>query len=66
MAIQQGHDIVTTTAVELIGVALFGILAGVSDDMGSIVVVLMWGFLLGWLLINANNLKGIGSAVKAI
>lgn len=64
MATQQtGHDIVTTTAIELIGVALFGILAGISDDMGSVMVVIMWGILLGWLLLNTAEL---GNLVKGL
>lgn len=64
MATQQsGHDIVTATAVELVGVALFGILAGISDEFGSVIVVIMWGLLLGWLLINT---QALGSMVKAL
>lgn len=53
----------TTTAVELIGVSLLAILAGISDDMGKVIVVLMWGFLLGWLLLNTAQL---GNMVKAL
>ena len=49
---QPGYDIVVTTAVELLGVGLFGILAGMSDEMGSIMIVIMWGFVIGWLLVN--------------
>jgi hypothetical protein len=60
---QQGHDIVITTAVELLGVALFTMLAGISDDMGSIMVVIMWGIMLGWLLLHTTEL---GNMVKAL
>lgn len=60
---QPGHDIVVTTAVELVGVGLFGILAGVSDDMGTVMVVIMWGILLGWLLTHTTDL---GNMVKAL
>lgn len=53
---QPGWDITTTTLVSLLGVALFTILAGMSDDMGDLMVVIMWGLVLGWGLMNANEL----------
>lgn len=53
-----GSDIVTTTAFELIAVGLMALLAGVSDDVGKVVVVVMTGFLIGWLIINAPTLAG--------
>jgi hypothetical protein len=52
----EGYDIVVSTAFELIGVSLLALLAGVSDGMGSVVVLVMVGFLLGWLLINSATL----------
>jgi hypothetical protein len=54
---QAGHSVVTTTAVELLGVVVFAMLAGINDDMGNVMVVLMWGFLLGWMLIHTSQLK---------
>lgn len=63
MASQSGRDIVTTTFVELVAVALFAILAGMSDDMGKLMLVLMWGFVLGWMLLHTQQL---GSMVKAL
>lgn len=51
-----GSDIVVTTAFELIGVALLALLAGANDQVGNIVVILMVGFLLGWLLLNSATL----------
>lgn len=62
-AAQPGWDITTTTLVSLLGVALFTILAGMSDDMGDLMVVIMWGFVLGWGLLNANSLA---TMVKAL
>jgi hypothetical protein len=56
---QTGHDIVITTTVELVGVALMAILAGTSDGMGRIMVALMGGFMLVWLMTNTAFLKGI-------
>lgn len=53
-----GSDIVTTTAFELIGVGLMALLAGVNDQVGSIVVLVMVGFLLGWLLVHSGTLAG--------
>lgn len=51
----SGYDVVVTTAFELIGVGLMAILAGINDDMGSIIVIIMFGFLIGWLLANFNT-----------
>lgn len=51
---QNGHSIVVTTTVELIGVAVFAVLAGMNDDLGNVMVVIMWGVVLGWLLLNVT------------
>ena len=32
------------------------LLAGASDNMGSIVVIVMVGFLIGWLILNTGTL----------
>lgn len=55
---QPGNDVVVTTTVELIGVGLLTLLAGVSKQLGSVVVIVMVGFLVGWLLINTTELQG--------
>lgn len=55
---QPGNDIIVTTAFELIGVSLLTILAGINDQTGSVVVIVMVGFLLGWLLFNSKTLQG--------
>jgi hypothetical protein len=61
-----GHDIVVTTAFELIGVALMALLAGAGPNIGKIAVIVMVGFLLGWLLLNSGTLQGwLKSAKKA-
>lgn len=54
---QPGHEIVVTTAVELIGVSLMTLLAGTSDQMGNIVIVVMIGFALAWTLANTAFLE---------
>jgi hypothetical protein len=60
---QPGTDIVVTLTVELLGVGLLTLLAGVNKGLGSVVVVVMVGFLFVWLLINATELqKWIGKA----
>lgn len=53
----------TVTAVELLAVAAFTMLAGISDDMGAVMVVLMWGIALGWLLLHTTELQKM---VKAL
>lgn len=60
---QTGHDLITTTFVELVGISLFAILAGMSDDVGKIMLILMWGFFLGWCLLHTAQL---GTMVKAL
>lgn len=54
--VQPGYDVVVTTAFELIGVGLMTLLAGSSDNMGTIIVIIMAGFLIGWLLLNTGTL----------
>lgn len=62
--IQPGYDVVVTTAFELIGIGLLALLAGVSDNMGKIVIIVMSGFLIGWLLLNTGVLeKYLGNPV---
>jgi hypothetical protein len=60
MASQQpGNSLVITTAVELLGVGVFTLLAGISDDMGALMVVIMWGIVLGWALLHTNELSNM-------
>lgn len=56
---QTGNDIVVTTTVELIGVALLSLLAGSNNNLGSVIVIVMAGFLIGWLLVNGSELMKI-------
>lgn len=58
-ASQPGHDLLDTTAIQLIGVATFTILAGINDDMGSTMVIVMWGFALGWFLLHTTQLSNM-------
>lgn len=60
---QPGRDVVTTTFIELLAVALLAILAGMSDDMGRLALVFMWGLVLLWMLTHTSQL---GSMVKAL
>jgi hypothetical protein len=57
-AAQPGSDIIVTLTVELLGVGLLTLLAGVNKQLGTVVVIVMVGFLLGWLLINTPQLQG--------
>lgn len=60
---QPGNDIVVTLTVELIGVSLLTLLAGVNKQVGSVVVIIMAGFMLLWLLDNSQSLsKWVGKA----
>lgn len=55
---QPGHSIITELTVELIGVGLITLLAGSNPQMGKVCVIIMSGFLLGWLLANTTTLEG--------
>lgn len=55
---QPGSDVVVTMTVELLGVGLLTLLAGVNKQLGNVVVIVMVGFLLAWLLINTPQLQG--------
>lgn len=55
---QPGNDIIVTLTVELIGVGLLALLADTSPAMGKIVMIVLVGFLLGWLLIHTTELQG--------
>jgi hypothetical protein len=55
---QPGADIVVTLTVELLGVGLLTLLAGANPQLGKIAVIVMVGFLLGWLFINTPQLQG--------
>lgn len=55
---QPGNDIIVTLTVELIGVGLLALLADTSPTMGKIVMIVLVGFLLGWLLIHTTELQG--------
>jgi hypothetical protein len=59
---QPGYDVVVTTAFELIGVGLLALLAGISDQVGHVVVIVMVGFLIAWALANTDTLsKWVGN-----
>jgi hypothetical protein len=55
---QPGHSIIVELTVELIGVGLVTLLAGSNPQMGKVCVIVMSGFLLGWLLANTTTLQG--------
>lgn len=60
---QQGRDIVTTTFIELVAIGLFAILAGMNDDAGKMLLVIMWGIVLLWMLTHTSQLA---TMVKAL
>jgi hypothetical protein len=64
MAGAAGSDIIVTTAFELIGVGLLALLASTSDQMGTVVIIVMIGFVIGWLLVHSNTLAGWVKTVK--
>ena len=55
---QPGHSLVVQTTVSLIGLIAFTALAGMNDELGAVLVVFMWGILLGWFLLHVDTFKG--------
>lgn len=58
-------EAILTLALELLAVGLFTIIAGTSDDMGTLVVLFMLGLWLIYLVSNATVLSGLESALAA-
>lgn len=58
-------EAILTLALELLAVGLFTIIAGTSDDMGTLVVLFMLGLWVIYLVSNATVLSGLESALAA-
>lgn len=56
---QPGRDIVVSTTVELLGVGIVALIAGISDEAGSTMVVFMAGLALIWFLMHVPQLQRI-------
>lgn len=54
-----GSELIATTAVQLLGVGIFAIIAGISDELGKVMVVIMAGILLGWLLLHTSQFAAL-------
>jgi len=52
-------DVVVEGIVQLLGVGALALLAGVSDEVGKIIVVIMAGIMLIWLMTHTTQLKTI-------
>jgi VIT1/CCC1 family predicted Fe2+/Mn2+ transporter len=53
---QVGQDKVTGGVVIIGGIFIVTLLAGISEDLGRILVIIMAGFLLIWLMTGGANL----------
>jgi VIT1/CCC1 family predicted Fe2+/Mn2+ transporter len=53
---QVGQDKVTGGVVIIGGIFIVTLLAGISEDLGRILVIIMAGFLLIWLMTGGSNL----------
>lgn len=60
------HPTLVVVAVELLAVGLFTLLAGISNDVGTIVVLFMVGLWLIFLITDSQTVAGIGSALTTI
>jgi hypothetical protein len=55
------HNIIVTVAIELIGVGLLALLAGISDEIGRIIVIIMVGIAIVWALSHTSLLSDMTS-----
>jgi hypothetical protein len=53
------HDAIITVGVELLGVSLLALIAGISDDVGRIVVIFMVGVAIVWGITHTSVLTTI-------
>jgi hypothetical protein len=58
MAAPTGGDVALMVGVEMLGVGVFTLIAGASDDAGKIVVLFMVGL---WVIFLVTNSKVIAS-----
>lgn len=54
---------VTSLFAELVALAIFTALAGMNDQLGKVFLILMWGFVLGWMLLHTAQ---FAKMVKAL
>jgi|SRR5580698_3307783 hypothetical protein len=60
------HDIFIVLAIELLAVGLFTLLAGISNDVGKLMVILMIGLWAIYLVTTSSVISGLGSALGKI
>lgn len=53
------HQIFVKIAGELIGISILAVFADMNDDLGSIMVMLMIGWFVLFLMINATDISGV-------
>jgi hypothetical protein len=59
-----GEDVIIKTIIELLGVGLLALVAGISDEFGNIMVVIMAGIMLIWLMTHAQELQKIVGKIQ--
>ena len=62
----EGHSVIVTLAVELLGVGVFTLLAGISNDVGKIMVIFMVGFWLIYALTTSSVIAHLGAALGSV
>lgn len=60
-----GEEALLTLGLELLGVGLFTLLAGASDDVGTIMIIFMVGLWLIYLIGNSKIIAGLESGLAA-
>ena len=62
----NNHNVFVAIAIELLAVGLFTLIAGISNEFGSVVVVFMVGLWLIYMLTTSQVLTKLGDAVAKI
>ena len=61
-----GHSIFVIIALELLAVGLFTLLAGISDNFGTLVVIFMVAMWLIYVMANAKVVSTLGGALGKV
>lgn len=51
------HDSLIALFVQLLGVGTFALVAGISDEVGKVVVIIMAGLMIVWAFTHGNVLQ---------
>jgi len=59
-------EAILTLGLEVLAVGIFTVIAGISHDVGTIVIIFMIGFWLIYMITNSSVIAGIGAALTRV